>query len=170
MKLSGNFNGCLIKLWLIYLPRWATYSSFPRKDVSLHATARALDKTMSEEDFFGRGSSKALKPLRAVTGVTIWSELTEVMSVLMSKDVQEESEDKEGLVSTVSSLSAFRSMALGWKWKALDGEKQKKREWRGKLEDFDNDLREDACIMWCLDKAKVWNGWKEKTRWRALLN
>lgn len=90
-----------------------TYSSFPRKDVSLHATflVRASEEALTEEDFFGCWSSNGLRPPGAVTGVETWSELTDVRSVLRSNDVQEESEETEGLVFTFSSCNpSLRSM------------------------------------------------------------
>lgn len=50
-----------------------------------------LEEILTEDDLLG-----------AVTGVKTWSELTDVRSVLRSHDVQEESEETEGLVSSVS--------------------------------------------------------------------
>lgn len=81
-----------------------TYSSFPRKEVSLHATflVRTPEETLTEEDLCGCWSSSSLQPCGAVTGV-MTPELTDVRSVLRSNDVQEESEEAEGLVSTLSS-------------------------------------------------------------------
>lgn len=113
--------------WMLQLLQWCTYSSFPRKDVSLHATVliRISEETLTE-DVFGRWSSKGLQPLGAVTGVKTWSELTDVRSVLRSNDVQEESEEAEGLVSTFSSCNlSLRSMVQGWKC----GERNE-NEWR----------------------------------------
>lgn len=92
------------------LLRWCTYSSSPRKDVSLHATLRirSPDEPLAddEEDFdFGIEASKSLQQLGAVTGVEARSELTDVRSVLQSNDVQEESEDRDGLLPSSSSCN-----------------------------------------------------------------
>lgn len=79
-----------------------THASFPRKDVSLHAASpvRTSEETFIVEGLFGCWPMKGLQPGGAVTGVKMWSELTDVRSVLRSNDVQEESEE---LVSTSSS-------------------------------------------------------------------
>lgn len=59
-----------------------------------------------EEDFdFGIEASKSLQQLGAVTGVKARSELTDVRSVLQSNDVQEESEDRDGLLPSSSSCN-----------------------------------------------------------------
>lgn len=97
-----------------------TYSSFPRKDVSLQATSlvRTSEETLTVEDVFGCWSKKGFQPVGAVTGVKVWSELMDVRSVLRSNDVQEESEEAEGLVSTFSSCNPSpRFIVQEWKWR-----------------------------------------------------
>lgn len=54
--------------------------------------------------------SKHLKTLESFTGVR--SEPIDVKSVLKAKDVQEESEEAEGLVPAVSSSNAFSSSTV----------------------------------------------------------
>ncbi|MEQ2171116.1 hypothetical protein GOODEAATRI_007437 [Goodea atripinnis] len=79
-----------------------TYSS--RKEVSLHSALPVPPSVARGWHFFESRSSKGLQLLPgAVTGVTDLSELTDVRSVLRSNDVQDESEEKEELVSTHSS-------------------------------------------------------------------
>lgn len=81
----------------------STYSSFPRKEVSFHTNTLLC---IPEDTLMGGklgGSLNASQPLGAATGVETWSELTDVRSVLRSNDVQDESEDTEGLVSSFSS-------------------------------------------------------------------
>lgn len=142
-----------------------TYSSFPRKDVSLHATflvGTPEELLTDEEDFFRCWSSNSFQPLWAVTGLRIWSELIDVRSVLMSNDVQEESDEPDGLVSTFSSSNLSRmSMMQEGKWEngIMEDKKEKDEdEWQRKN---DKDLDEAECIGGCLDGTKALNGWKK---------
>lgn len=75
-----------------------THSSSPRKDVSVHSTTRVA-RPPDEGGFL---AAKAWKR-RQTRGVEAESELTDVRSVLQSYEVQEESEDGDGLL--VSSAS-----------------------------------------------------------------
>lgn len=85
-----------------------THSSSPRKDVSIHTPQDKLTGS-----FWGLWSS-AGQPLEAR------SELTDVRSVLRSKDVQE-AEETDGLVSTFSSCETRpRSMVREEKCKGQE--------------------------------------------------
>lgn len=94
---------------------FCTYSSLPRKDVSLHANTLVC---FPEDTLFKgklRDSPNSSQLLEAVTGLETWSELMDVRSVLRSNDVQEESEETEGLPSSFSSRHPpLRSMVRGW--------------------------------------------------------
>lgn len=108
--------------WMLELLRWCTYSSFPRKEVSLHATFPALasEETLAEEDLTC-WSSSCWQPQEAVKGVKTWSELTDVRSVLWSNDAQEESEEEEELVSNFSSWNpSTKSMVQEWQMRSPD--------------------------------------------------
>lgn len=77
-----------------------THSSSPRKDVSVHGTTR-LTRPSDGGGFLG---AKAWKR-RQARGVEAGSELTDVRSVLQSYEVQEESEDGDGLLASSPSRS-----------------------------------------------------------------
>lgn len=135
--------------WLILkLLCCCTYSSFPTKDVSHHVISqvRTAEEILTK-DIFGRWSSKGWEQLGAVTGVKTWSELTDVRSVLRSNDVQEESEEEEGLVPTFSS----RHPSPGSMLQSKDKNVQKGMQMNEGV--LDEDGWGDECIQWCLDKA-----------------
>lgn len=106
------------------LERSCTYSSFPRKDVSLHTSTLFCipEDTLMEGKLCGSPSSS--QPLGAASGVKTWSELTDARSVLRSNDVHDESEETEGLMSSFSSchLSPW-SMVREWQATRTWGEK-----------------------------------------------
>lgn len=117
------------------LEHFCTYSSFPRKDVSLHTNTLVC---FPEDTLFKgklRDSPKSSQPLEA-TGVETWSELMDVRSVLRSNDVQDESDETEGLVSSFSSCHlSLRSIVREWQATRMWGvvKKKKKREMGEKI-------------------------------------
>lgn len=86
-----------------------THSSSPRKDVSVHGTTR-FTRPPGGGGILG---AKAWKR-RQTLGVEAGSELTDVRSVLQSYEVQEESEDGDGLLASSPSRSpSFSSIVAG---------------------------------------------------------
>lgn len=89
----------------------------------------------------------------------------------MSNDVQEESDEPDGLVSTFSSSNLSRmSMMQEGKWEngIMEDKKEKDEdEWQRKN---DKDLDEGECIGGCLDGTKALNGWKKEGKEKILPN
>lgn len=88
---------------LIFSAKGSSFTYTLRKDVSLHSALLIRPSVASGRRLFGGQSSKGLQLMPGA--VTDCSELTDVRSVLRSNDVQDESEEKEELVSTHSSNS-----------------------------------------------------------------
>lgn len=126
-----TFCKCFVHELLIRVAvgeRFCTYSSFPRKDVSLHTKTLVCfpeDTLIKGKLLDSLNNSQALE---ASIGVETWSELMDVRSVLRSNDVQDESEETEGLVSSFSSCHpSSRSMVREWQatrtWEAVKKKK-----------------------------------------------
>ncbi|CAB1448698.1 unnamed protein product [Pleuronectes platessa] len=94
---------------------------------------QSLKETLTEEDIFWRWSSNRLQ--QAITGVRIWSELTDVRSVLRSNDDQEESEEAERPMSTFSSQPPVSQVHGARKTMSRqdDGSKKRKKNKRMKM-------------------------------------